>query len=96
MRTTTQAVICLTASIQPRSYSLPHTNVYCDSNGMSNKCKEAESPAIALKDESARQRWELFHRAIAHAKQTNDDALAEADDGIADGGAAGPALTIVR
>ncbi|MGH8194327.1 MAG: hypothetical protein ACREQ8_08020 [Woeseiaceae bacterium] len=25
----------------------------------------------ALKSESARQRWELFHRAIAHAKQSN-------------------------
>lgn len=44
---------------------------------MTNKCKEAESPAITLKDESARQRWELFHRAIAHAKQTN---IAELED----------------
>ena len=26
---------------------------------MSNKCTEAELPAVTLKDESARQRWEL-------------------------------------
>lgn len=32
----------------------------------------------ALKDESARQRWQLFHRAIAHAKQSNNEAM-EAD-----------------
>ena len=62
---------------------------------MSNKCKEANSPAISLKDEAARQRWELFHRAIAHAKQTNTDALIEAEDGSAESGA-GPTLSIVR
>ena len=65
-------------------------------NGMTNKCKEAKSPAESLKDESARQRWELFHRAIAHAKQTNSDALTETDEGAADGGSAGPTLSIVR
>ncbi len=65
-------------------------------DGMTNKCKEAKSPADSLKDESARQRWELFHRAIAHAKQTNSDALTETDDGDVDSGKAGPALSIVR
>ena len=63
---------------------------------MSNKCTEAESPAVSLKDESARQRWELFHRAIAHAKQTNDAAL---DDGDTDSGeplSGTPRLSIVR
>lgn len=63
---------------------------------MSNKCKDAETPVVFLKDESARQRWELFHRAIAHAKQSNDSAL---DDNDNDAGAAnqgGPALSIVR
>ncbi|MEJ2129067.1 MAG: hypothetical protein P8X81_09485 [Woeseiaceae bacterium] len=63
---------------------------------MSNKCKEAESPVIFLKDESARQRWELFHRAIAHAKQSNDSALDDNDNdsgGVNDGG---PMLSIVR
>jgi hypothetical protein len=51
---------------------------------------------IFLKDESARQRWELFHRAIAHAKQSNDSALDDNDNdsgGVNDGG---PMLSIVR
>ena len=63
---------------------------------MSNKCKEAETPVVFLKDESARQRWELFHRAIAHAKQSNDAAL---DDSDCDGGeskSGSPVLYIVR
>ena len=63
---------------------------------MSNKCKEAESPVVFLKDESARQRWELFHRAIAHAKQCNDSAIDDNDSdagGVNDGG---PMLSIVR
>ncbi|MDJ0940243.1 MAG: hypothetical protein QNJ00_10815 [Woeseiaceae bacterium] len=47
-----------------------------------------------MKNESARQRWELFHRAIAHAKQTNDDALLESDDSSDSAG--GPLLSIVR
>jgi hypothetical protein len=33
----------------------------------------------ALKNESTRQRWELFHRAIALAKKSNADALDEED-----------------
>lgn len=62
---------------------------------MSNKCKEAESPVVFLKDESARQRWELFHRAIAHAKQSNDAALDDPDAEPGDPGG-GPMLSIVR
>lgn len=63
---------------------------------MSNKCKEAETPAVFLKDESARQRWELFHRAIAHAKQSNDAALDETDSDAGDPKSGGPVLSIVR
>jgi len=63
---------------------------------MSNKCKEADSPVVVLKDESARQRWELFHRAIAHAKQSNDAALDESEGSAADSKKAGPLLSIVR
>ena len=33
----------------------------------------------ALKSESARQRWELFHRAIATAKRSNTSAMQEAE-----------------
>jgi len=46
---------------------------------MSEKCSHNELPQFGWKNESARQRWELFHRAIAHAKQTNLNAMAEAD-----------------
>ena len=63
---------------------------------MSNKCKEAESPVIFLKDESARQRWELFHRAIAHAKQSNDSALEDNDNDSGGVNKGGPMLSIVR
>jgi len=63
---------------------------------MSNKCKEAEAPVVFLKDESARQRWELFHRAIAHAKQSNDAALEDADPNSGDTKNAGPLLSVVR
>jgi len=63
---------------------------------MSNKYTESESPVVALKNESSRQRWELFHRAIAHAKQSNAASLA-ADDGAAnDARAVVPRLSIVR
>ena len=63
---------------------------------MSNKCKEAESPVVFLKDESARQRWELFHRAIAHAKQSNDSALDDSDNDSGGVNKGGPLLSIVR
>ena len=63
---------------------------------MSRKNTEIESPTAALKNESARQRWELFHRAIAHAKQSNSDALLEADAHSSDCESSGPLLTIVR
>ena len=63
---------------------------------MSNKCKEAESPVIFLKDESSRQRWELFHRAIAHAKQSNVSALDDIDSESVDPKSGGSMLSIVR
>ena len=62
---------------------------------MSNKCKEAESPVVFLKDETTRQRWELFHRAIAHAKQSNTAALDD-DHESGDAKSGGPLLSIVR
>lgn len=51
---------------------------------MSNKIDPTNPDASPLKNESARQRWELFHRAIAHAKQSSVDALDESDDGGAE------------
>ncbi len=63
---------------------------------MSNKCLENESPLSALKSESARQRWEMFHRAIAHAKQSNIDALQEAENPVSNAKPSGPMLSIAR
>ncbi len=51
---------------------------------------------VSLKDESARQRWELFHRAIAHAKQSNDAALDDGEPSPGDVEKGGPLLSIVR
>ena len=63
---------------------------------MSRKHKENEEPLVALKNESSRQRWEMFHRAIAHAKDTNHAAIVEADQGADEGNSAIPLLTLVR
>jgi len=43
---------------------------------MSKKTSSSNGRTSAWKSESARQRWDLFHRAIAHAKQST---VAEAD-----------------
>ena len=46
---------------------------------------QRKEPSLdALKNESARQRWELFHRAIATAKRSNASALQEAERAAAD------------
>jgi hypothetical protein len=63
---------------------------------MSKKQPNDESPFEALTSESARQRWELFHRAIAHAKESNNALLDDGDSCGADPESAGPLLTIVR
>jgi hypothetical protein len=63
---------------------------------MKTKYTETESPAFTFKNEFARQRWELFHRAIAHAKQTNEAALIEADVDTLDAPPVAPRLTVVR
>ena len=63
---------------------------------MSNKYTESESPVVALKNESTRQRWELFHRAIAHAKEANDASLIDDDTPAAEASAAAPLLSVVR
>jgi len=63
---------------------------------MSNNCSENESPLSALKTESARQRWDMFHRAIAHAKQSNSAALQESESTASKAKRTGPILTIAR
>ena len=63
---------------------------------MSNKHKTTDSAVDALTNESARQRWELFHRAIAHAKESTTDAMLEAEDNSTDPDSAATHLTVVR
>jgi hypothetical protein len=63
---------------------------------MSNKYTESESPVASLKNDSSRQRWELFHRAIAHAKEANDASLNDDDSPAAEAGSAAPLLSVVR
>lgn len=63
---------------------------------MSRNTDDRDVPALSLQNESARQRWELFHRAIAQAKKSNLDALDEHDAGAGDPHHAPPLLSVVR
>ena len=87
---------CLTEVEQVPNYSSSHKTSFRDLNCMKTKCTEMESPPFTLKNESARQRWELFHRAIAFAKQTNEAALAEAEINSHESHSSAPKLTVVR
>ncbi len=62
---------------------------------MSRNTTETDAPVFTLKDDSARQRWEMFHRAIAYAKQSNLEAM---DDDMAANDATGgnSLLSVVR
>lgn len=62
---------------------------------MSRNTNETDVPVFTLKNDSARQRWELFHRAIAHAKQSNLDAMDERDAATSDRSSA-QLLSIIR
>ena len=90
-----EAVICLTVAGTGRDYSR-YQGLQNEHGSMSNDCSENESPLAALKSESARQRWELFHRAIAHAKQSNSAALQEPESTAGESKRTGPILSIVR
>jgi len=46
---------------------------------MSDKVIPQTADTSSWKNETARQRWELFHQAIAHAKRSTVAALDEAD-----------------
>ncbi len=63
---------------------------------MAGKQQEKDLPIDALTDEFARQRWELFHRAIAHAKRSNVESLQEADVAAAEPDAVGRLLSVVK
>jgi len=63
---------------------------------MDNNISDNDSPLSALTSESARQRWEMFHRAIALAKQSNFAALQEAEATNLDPKRPAPVLTVAR
>ena len=67
---------------------------------MKNKILDNEMPAdiglAPLTSDSARQRWEMFHRAIAYAKQSNIDALHDDDSGHHEAESNTPFLSVVR
>ena len=88
----------LTETIHARNYS-PANTVGCSricKNSMGTNHKENDAPLVTLKNASSRQRWEMFHRAIAHAKECNHAATLENDLGGDEGNSSGPVLTIVR
>lgn len=63
--------------------------------GMSEKTNTTASTS-GWKNESARQRWELFHRAIAHAKQSNVTHMAESEAAANLRGPQRPALYVAK
>lgn len=62
---------------------------------MSEKDKDTERQLESLTNESARQRWELFHRAIALAKQSNSHEMVE-EEQPAEPKPRAPVLSIAR
>jgi hypothetical protein len=63
---------------------------------MSIKCSQTDSPVSGLKNEASRQRWELFHQAIAHAKRSNSTAMQEASASDGEAKHSPPILTIAK
>jgi hypothetical protein len=63
---------------------------------MSRNSNETDAPVLTLKNDSARQRWELFHRAIAHAKKSNLDAMDDGDVAANDRTGSRQLLSIIR
>jgi hypothetical protein len=63
---------------------------------MSRNSNETDAPVLTLKNDSARQRWELFHRAIAHAKKSNLDAMDDGDVAANDRTGSRRLLSIIR
>ncbi len=63
---------------------------------MSKSNSQADSPVSTLKNEAARQRWELFHLAISHAKKSNTVAMQEADAPSSEAESGAPLLSIAR
>jgi len=63
---------------------------------MSNNNKKPESPFDSLTNDAARQRWQLFHRAIAHAKESNNASLIDNDTHSGETNNPAPLLSVIR
>lgn len=63
---------------------------------MSNNNKEPESSLDSLTSDAARQRWQLFHRAIAYAKESNNASLVESDAHSEEADNPEPLLSVIR
>lgn len=61
---------------------------------MTNKTSSKESAVQGLQNEAVRQRWELFHRAIAFAKAANTSQW-EAEAAANDSTSERPQLTVI-
>ena len=90
-----QAVTCLTEPKFAANYS-GFTNAKTAFVRMSKKQPETDSPFESFSSEAARQRWELFHRAIAHAKESTHAALDDSDARGSETESTSPLLTLVR
>ena len=66
------------------------------SRKLTNTDTHPGSPTDPLTNEAARQRWDLFHRAIAHAKKSNDTEMKQTEAPAGDDDGTGPAISIVR
>jgi hypothetical protein len=63
-----EAVTCLTVVNFGAAYSSFYRTTRTEHGRMDTKFPPADSPVGALKNEAARQRWDLFHRATPHQK----------------------------
>jgi hypothetical protein len=63
---------------------------------MTTKNQTTEAVIRGLKNEAVRQRWELFHRAIALAKHSNNAALDAEQETVESSHASTTVLRVVR
>jgi hypothetical protein len=61
---------------------------------MTDKTSSKESVVEGLKNEAVRQRWEMFHRAIAFAKASNNSQW-EAEEAANDSTSERPRLSVI-
>jgi len=63
---------------------------------MSDNNKKPESSLDSLTSDAARQRWQMFHRAIAYAKESNHASLVDSDAQSGDTDGVEPLLSVIR